>query len=87
MEQRCKDSKRKEDLTPTGALNQSLGRGLGPDLPIPRVHAQTFIAGYEGLQVLAPSSLTAFLSLLPLGETVPEGLGVGIRGFWRALGG
>lgn len=81
MEQRCKDSKRKEDLTPTGALNQSLYRGLGPDLPIPRVHAQTFIAGYEGLQVLA------FLSLLPLGDTVPEGLGVGIRGCWRALGG
>lgn len=66
-----------------GPEPESLDPGLGPDLLnllIPCVHAQTFTAGYEGLQVRASSSLAAFLSLLPIGKAVPRGLGVGIGG-------
>ena len=61
------------------------GRGVGPGLPIPHVHTQTFIAKYEGLHVSAPSLLVAFPFLLFL-EAVPGVLGVGIPGFRRALG-
>lgn len=45
-------------LTPMGALSQRSEWDLGPDLPIPRVHAQAFTEGYEGLQV-SDSQLTS----------------------------
>lgn len=60
--------------------SESLDPGMGPDLLnlfTPCVHAHTFTAGYEGLQVPASSSVATFLSLLPI-EAVPGVLGVGI---------
>lgn len=68
-------------LTLNGALNQrawTWACGLISIFsPLVSMHRHS-LRGYEGLQVPASSSLAAFLSLLPVGEAVPRGLGVGI---------
>ena len=73
-------------LIPMGALSR-FEWDLGPDLPIPRVHAQAFTEGYEGLQV-PDSQLTSHIPF-PASSRRSSSGGVGFKalfGTWKAGG-
>lgn len=75
LSKKSKDSKRgKTFRSRQGLSTRGWTGGLGLDLPIPPVHAQTFISESEVLHVLASSLLAPFPSLLScfLGEAVPR---------------